>query len=67
MRMLTCIAAFGLLAIGGCSQTSYGYRPQTAALPDSGFENLTSASYVPRYGNPAISSSVQDRLYAHPE
>ena len=66
MRMLTYIAAFGLLAICGCSQTGYEYRPQTAALPDSGFD-LTSASYVPRYGNPAISSSVQDRLYAHPE
>ena len=71
MRKLIYLAALGLLALGGCgSQTGYGYRPQTAALPGPGFideVDVTYASYVPRSGNPAINSAAQERLYAHPE
>lgn len=68
MRIPNYIAVLGLLALGGCSQTPYEYRAQTAALPESGFENVADTSYVPRYrSNPAITSSMQERLYAHPE
>ena len=72
MRKLIYLAALGLLALGGCSsQTGYGYRPQSAALPGAGFIDddvvVPYARYVPRSGNPAINSAAQERLYAHPE
>lgn len=67
MRMLTYVAALGLLGLGGCGQTDYGYRPQTAVLPGTGYVSGPETIYVPRYGNPAVSSPAQERLYAHPE
>ena len=76
MRKLIYLAALGLFALGGCSSpTDYGYRPQTAALPGSGFivddnDGAVGSSYpayVARASNPAINSPAQERLYAHPE
>jgi hypothetical protein len=67
--MLIHISALALLAAAGCTQTGYGYRAQTAALPEAQFDNAPQATYVTNryYRNPAISSFAQERLYSHQE
>lgn len=68
--MLIYVVALGVLAAGGCSQTGYGYRAQTATLPEAGADYVSEPNYLPRYsysGNPAINSWAQERLYSHPE
>ena len=71
MRVVTYIAALGLLAAGGCSQMGFGQSNQNAQVP---FDNGVRQNYAQPttcspadttcgtgIGNPSIQSPVQKR------